>query len=312
MKAVIYNKKSLPSKLSYAELDKPTPLDQEVLIKIHAVSINAADYRSISLGVIPKKKIFGADISGIIESVGKNSTQFHVGDEVMGDLSDCGFGGFANYTTAPENALVLKPKNLSFESASALPLASVTALQGLRNLGKIRKGHNVLIVGSSGGVGTYAIQLAKYFEATVTAVCSTKNVAQAFSLKADYVIDYKTNDFSKTNASYDLILAVNGNYSLSTYKNLLAPHGICVVVGGSYSQIFKSILFGKLFSFGSKKICSLFAKPNSTDLAFISHLADSGAIYPVIESQVPFENLIEAVIKVGTGHTSGKVVVSMG
>ncbi|MBT6765471.1 MAG: NAD(P)-dependent alcohol dehydrogenase, partial [Prolixibacteraceae bacterium] len=210
MKAVVYNKKGLPDKLIYCDVEKPRPNDNEVLIKIHAVSANAADYRSMRMGIIPKKRIFGADIAGRVESVGKNIRQFKPGDEVIGDLSDCGFGGFAEYAVAPEKALIPKPTKVLFEIAAALPIAGITALQALRDKGNIQKGQKVLIVGSGGGVGTFAVQLAKYFGAEVAAVCSSKNVAQTSSLGADYVIDYTKEDFTKNKRCYDLIIAING------------------------------------------------------------------------------------------------------
>jgi NADPH:quinone reductase-like Zn-dependent oxidoreductase len=173
MKAVVYNRKGLPDKLIYCDVEKPVPNDNEILVKIRAVSANAADYRSMKMGLIPKKKIFGADIAGNVEIAGKNIEKFKPGDEVIGDLAGYGFGGFAEYALAPEKALTLKPAKISFEEAAALPMAAVTALQGLRDKGNIKKGKKVLIVGSSGGVGTFAVQLAKYFGAEVTGVFST-------------------------------------------------------------------------------------------------------------------------------------------
>ncbi len=176
MKAVVYSKKSHPDRLVFCDVDKPVPNDNEVLIKVHSVSLNAADYRSMKMGLIPERKIFGADIAGTIESAGKNVTLFKPGDDVIGDLASFGFGGLAEYVTAPEKALVLKPKQVSFEEAATLPMAALTALQALRNKGGIREGHKVLIVGSAGGVGTYAVQLAKHFGADGIGVCSSVNV----------------------------------------------------------------------------------------------------------------------------------------
>ena len=241
MKAVVYNKKGSLAKLIYCDVDKPVPNDNEVLIKIRAVSPNAADYRSMKMGIIPERKIFGADIAGLVESAGKNITQFKPGDEVMGDLAKFGFGGFAEYVTAPEKALIIKPAGISFEEGAAMPMAALTALQALRDKGNIQKGHKVLIVGSAGGVGTFAVQIAKYFGAEVTGVCSSKNVDQTRSLGADYVIDYTKENFLKGDLHYNLILAINGNYPLSAYKKALTPNGIYVMVGGSLSQIFKSL-----------------------------------------------------------------------
>ena len=311
MKAVVYNKKGVPDRLIYCDVEKPVPNDNEVLIKIVAASVNAADYRSMSMGIIPKRRIFGADIAGRVEAAGKNIRQFKPGDEVTGDLASYGFGGFAEYTIAPEKALVLKPAKLSFEDTAALPLAALTALQALRNKGNIRKGKKVLIAGSGGGVGTYAVQLAKYFGAEVTAVCSTKNVKQTISLGADYVIDYTKEDFTKSKKCYDIILAVNGNRSLSTYRRILNPDGIYVMVGGALPQIFKSLLFGRMMSFGSRKMLSLAAKPNQEELEFIVKLAEDGKIKPVIDRRYPLDKTAEAMSYLKEGHARGKVVINV-
>lgn len=309
MKAILYNPKARPDKLVFSEIKKPVPNDNEVLVKIFAVSVNAADYRSMKMGMIPKKKIFGADIAGKVELVGKNIQQFKAGDEVIGEIADYGFGGFAEYAVAPERLLVHKPAKMSFEDAAALPIAAMTALQALRNKGKIQKGYKVLIIGSGGGVGTFAVQLAKYFEATVTAVCSTKNVEQTKNLGADYVIDYTKEDFTKKDTSYDIILAINGNYPLLACKRILNPNGTYVVIGGALSQIFKTILFGWLLSFGSKKLCILAAKAKQKDLEFIAILANDGKIKPIIENYYPLEKTAEAVRYVSEGHAKGKVVI---
>lgn len=311
MKAVVYNKKGLPDQLVYCEVEKPEPNDNEVLIKIVAVSANAADYRSMRMGIIPKRRIFGADIAGRVESVGKNILQFKPGDEVIGDLAKYGFGGFAEYTVAPEKALIMKPATISFEEAAAIPMAGITALQALRDKGNIQKGQDILIVGSGGGVGTFAVQLAKYFGAVVTAVCSSKNVEQTKSLGADDVIDYAKEDFTKGNKRYDLILAVNGNHSLSAYKRILNPNGIYVMVGGGLSQIFKSLLFGWLMSFGLKKMCFLAAKSNQKDLEFIVKLVQEGKIKPIIEIQYSLDKVADAMRYLSEGHARGKVVINV-
>lgn len=311
MKAVVYNKKGTPDKLIYNEVDKPEPNDEEVLVKTMAVSVNAADYRSMHLGIIPKGRIFGADISGKVVSVGKNIRQFKTGDEVIGELSNAGFGGFAQYTVAPEKALAVKPAALSFEEAAALPLAAVTALRALRDKGNLQKGQKVLIVGSSGGVGTYAVQLAKYFGAEVTAVCSTRNAAQTISLGADIIIDYTKEDFTKSKKRYDLILAVNGNYPLSAYKRLLTRNGIYVMVGGAMVQIIKSLLLGKLMSLGSKKMLTLSAKSNKKDMELIIKLAEEGMVKPIIERRYPLDKTAEAMRYVAEGHARGKVVINI-
>jgi NADPH:quinone reductase-like Zn-dependent oxidoreductase len=246
MKAIVYNKKGSPEKLIYCEVDKPVPNDHEVLIKILAVSVNAADYRSMEMGLIPKRRIFGADISGRVESVGKNTTQFKVGDEVLGDLAKFGFGGFAEYVTAPEKALIIKPSKISFEEGAAVPMAALTALQALRDKGNIQKGQKVLIVGSAGGVGSFAVQLASYFGTKVTGVCGSNNAMQTSSLGADYVIDYTKEDFKKSNRRYNLILAINENYPILAYKKTLTPNGIYVMVGGSMRYLSEGHARGKV------------------------------------------------------------------
>jgi NADPH:quinone reductase-like Zn-dependent oxidoreductase len=311
MKAVVYEKKRLPDKLMFCEVDKPVCNENDVLIKVHSVSLNAADYRSMKMGIIPKSKIFGADIAGHVEAAGKNVTLFKPGDEVLGDLASFGFGGLAEYVAAPENALTIKPERVPFDEAAALSLASMTALQALRNKAGIQKGHKVLIVGSSGGVGTYAIQLAKYFGAEVTAVCSSKNVQQSLSLGADHVIDYTKEKFSKNDKRYDIILAINGNYSLSTYKRTLASNGTYVMVGGSLSQIFKSLVFGRILSFGSKKMKTLSAKANKTDLEFLVNLLEKGIIKPVIDRRYSLDKTAEAMNYLKQGHSPGKVVINI-
>jgi NADPH:quinone reductase-like Zn-dependent oxidoreductase len=311
MKAVVYNKKSYPDRLVYCDIDKPIPNDNEVLIKVHNVSLNAADYRSMEMGIIPKRKIFGADISGRIESVGRNISLFKPGDEIMGDLASFGFGGLAEYVTAPEKTLIIKPEQISFEEAATMPMAAMTALQALRNKGNIQKGYKVLIVGSAGGVGTFAIQLAKYFEAKVIGVCSSKNVQQTYSLGAEYVIDYTKEDFTKRDTRYDIILGINGNYPLLAYKKILTSNGIYVMVGGSLSQIFKSFLFGWILSFGSKKMKSVSAKANKPDLDFLAKLLEKGIIKSVIDRYYPLDKAVDAMNYLKQGHSTGKVVINI-
>lgn len=311
MKAIVYNKKSCPDKLVYCDIDKPVPNDNEVLIKMNSVSLNAADYRSMKMGLIPKRKIFGADIAGRIESVGKNISLFKPGDEVMGDLASYGFGGLAEYVTAPERALIIKPDQVSFEEAATLPMAAMTALQALRDKGNIQKGYKVLIVGSAGGVGTFAIQLAKYFETEVTAVCSSKNVQQTLSLGANNVIDYTKENFSKRDIRYEIILGINGDYPLLAYKKTLTSDGTYVMVGGSLSQIFKSLLFGWVLSFGSKKMKSLTAKTNKTDLELLVKLLEKGIIKPVIDRRYSLDKTADAMDYLKQGHSTGKVVINI-
>jgi NADPH:quinone reductase-like Zn-dependent oxidoreductase len=311
MKAVIYDKRSSTERLTYIDVEKPIPNNNELLIEIHAASINAADYRMMQMGFPPKKRIFGADISGIVESVGKNVRKFKPGDCVIGNLSDFGFGGFAEYVAAPEKAFVYKPEKISFEEAAALPLAATTALQALRNKGEVKKDWQVLIIGCSGGVGTYALQIAKYYGAIVTGMCSSKNEDQTRLLGADYVIDYNKINLSQIDRTYDLILAINGNYSLSMCKKLLKPHGRYVMVGGSLPQIFKSIFFGWLMSFGSKKIYFLTAKSNTDDIESIIKLVLEEKIKPIIDRSFRLNETADAIRYIKEQHAQGKVIIKV-
>jgi len=311
MKAVVYNRKSYPDKLVFCNIDKPVPKDNEVLVKVHAVSLNAADYRSMKMGLIPKRKIFGADIAGTIESAGKNISLFKPGDKVLGDLANHGFGGLAEYVIAPEKALVIKPDQISFEEAAALPIAAITALQALRDKANIQKGQKVLIVGCAGGVGTFAVQLAKYFGAEVTGVCSSRNVQQTLSLGADHVIDYTKENFTKRELRYNIILGINGNYPLLAYRKTLTSNGTYVMIGGSLTQIFKSLLFNWLLSFGSKKMKSLTAKSDKNDLELLIQLLEKGIIKPVIDRCYPLDMAVDAMNYIKQGHATGKVLINL-
>jgi NADPH:quinone reductase-like Zn-dependent oxidoreductase len=265
----------------------------------------------MKMGIIPKSKIFGADIAGRVETAGKNITLFKSGDEVMGDLASFGFGGLAEYVTAPERALIIKPGQVSFEDGAALPMAAMTALQALRDKAGIQKGQKVLIIGSSGGVGTFAIQLAKYFGAEVTGVCSSKNIQQTLSLGADYVIDYTKEEFTEKEKRYDIILGINGNYPITAYRKTLTSNGTYVMVGGSLSQIFKSLVFGRILSFGSKKMKSLTAKTNKTDLELLAKLLEKGIIKPVIDRLYSLDKTADAMNYLKQGHSPGKVVINI-
>ncbi len=321
MKAIVYSKYGSPDVLHLKEVAKPTPKENEVLIKVHAVGVNAADHHMLS-GVAPRAfgfgllhptdKILGADVAGQVEAIGKNVRQFKVGDEVFGDISGNGFGGFAEYVCAPENVLVLKPVTLTFEQAAAVPMASVTALMGLRNTIQIRSGQKVLINGASGGVGTFAVQIAKSFGAEVTAVCSTQKIELARSLGADHVIDYTQEDFTKNGQRYDLILAANGDRSLSEYKRVLAPDGVYVMTGGSMSQIFQAMLLGPWASMtGGVKMTNVMARPDQKDLAFIKDLLEAHKVTPVIDRSYPLHETADALRYIGEGHARGKVVIKV-
>ncbi len=232
--------------------------------------------------------------------------------EVMGDLSSCGFGALAEYATAPEGILCRKPAGLSFPEAAAIPLASGTALQGLRDAGACKAGDRVLVVGASGGVGTFAVQLASHFGAQVHAVCSAANAELASALGAARVYDYEKEPLARSAERYDLILAVHGNQPLSVYKNLLREGGRCVLAGGSLSQILRGLLFGKLLSTRSKSIRALAAKPRAEDTAYVARLAEEGKIKPFIEKTYPLDRTAEAFRYVAGGHARGKVVVAVG
>ena len=319
MKAVAYEKYGSPDVLEIREVNKPVPLDNEVLIKVHAASVNAYDWHFLTADIFlirlmgggllkPKDPRLGADVAGRIEAVGKNVRQFQPGDDVFGMVH----GGFAEYASAPEDALALKPVNLSFEQAAAVPMAGVTALQGLRDEGHIQPGQKVLINGASGGVGTFAVQIAKSFGAEVTAVCSTRNVDQARSIGADHVIDYTKENFTESGKRYDLIFAANGYHSLSAYKRALAPKGMYIMAGGSMAQIFQAMLFGSLFSItGDKRMGGVSAKRSQEDLVVLKDLIEAGKVVPVIDKRYPFSEAAEALRYLGTKHARGKVVMIM-
>ncbi|HEU0003493.1 MAG TPA: NAD(P)-dependent alcohol dehydrogenase [Ktedonobacteraceae bacterium] len=322
MKAIVYTHYGSPEVLQFKEVAKPTPRDNEVLVHVHAASVNAADLHFLRAdpflmrlwsGLLkPKHHILGAAIAGRVEAVGRNVTQIQPGDEVFGDLSECGLGGFAEYVCASEEALALKPAHVTFEQAAAVPLAAVTALQGLQSKGHIQAGQKVLIHGASGGVGTFAVQIAKAFGAEVTAVCSTRNVDAIRSMGADHVIDYTQEDFTHNGQQYDLIVAANGNRSISEYKRALRPNGTYVMTGGSNKQVFQAMLLGPWISrTGTKKMGNLMAKPNTEDLRFVKELLEAGRVIPVIESCYPLRETAEALRYLEAGHARGKVVITV-
>jgi NADPH:quinone reductase-like Zn-dependent oxidoreductase len=323
MKAIVYTKYGPPDVLELKEVEKPTPQDNEVLVKVHAASLNAYDWhllradpflvRLMGGGLLkPKNQILGADLAGRVEAVGRNVKQFQPGDEVFGDLSGCGSGGFAEYVSVPENALALKPANMTFEETATVPMAAVTALQGLRDKGKIQPGQKVLINGASGGVGTFAVQIAKSFGAEVTAVCSTGKMDMARSIGADQVIDYTQEDFTQNEQRYDLILAANGYHSIWDYKRALSPKGIYVMAGGSMAQIFQAMLLGPWISMaGSKKMGALSARPNQKDLVFMKELLEAGKVVPVIDRCYPLSEVADALRYLEEGHAQGKIVITV-
>jgi len=312
MKAIVYDKKNTPEVLTLREVDKPAPAGDQVLIKIMAVSVNAADYRSMRYGIIPPRSIYGADVAGVVEEVGPEVKLFKVGDGVFGDILRWGSGGFAEYVAVPEKAVALKPAAVPFESACTVSMAGITALQGLRNLGDIQTGQKVLIVGAGGGVGNFAVQLAKYFGTQVTAVCGPKNVDIVRSLGADRVIDYTQSSFTAENQKYDLILAVNGSYRLTDFRRALNTNGIMVMAGGSLLQLGRQMLFGWLFSIGGQKMHLLKAEPNTDDLSFLIKLVEDGRLKIVIDRTYPLAETAEAMKYANRGHALGKVVILVG
>ena len=323
MKAIVQPKYGKPDILEFKDVEKPTPKAGEVLVKIYAASLNAYDWHMLTADIFlvrfmgggmfkPSHQIPGADIAGRVEAVGENVTQFKPGDDVYGDIAGGGSGGFAEYATAPEKALAHKPVNLTFEQAAAVPMAGITALQGLRDDGKIQAGQKVLIQGASGGVGTFALQIAKSFGAKVTAVCSTRNLDQARSLGADHVIDYTNENFTKSGKLYDLIFAANGYHSLSAYKRVLTPQGVYVMAGGTFPQIFQSMLLSSMMSeTGGRTMGGVTAKLNQKDLLTLTEMLESGEIVPVIDRQFPLSETAEALRYLGQGHARGKVIINV-
>lgn len=325
MKGIVYTKYGMPDVLQFKDVEKPTPLDDEVLVEIHAASVNAYDWHFLTADVFlirlmgggllkPKNTTLGADIAGRVEAVGSQVKQFKPGDEVFG-AARRGRGGFAEYVCALEKSLVLKPANVSFEEAAAVTMAALTALQGLRDEGRIRSGQKVLIDGASGGVGTFAIQIAKSFGAEVTAVCSTTKLDIARSIGADHVIDYTKEDFTKNGKRYDLILAANGFHSVFEYKRALNPNGICVISGGgevSIVALIRDTLLSMWISkTENKKIGSFMANINQKDLAFMKELLETGKVKPVIDRRYMLSETAEALRYIGEGHAKGKVVITV-
>jgi NADPH:quinone reductase-like Zn-dependent oxidoreductase len=324
MKAIICTRYGSPDVLQLQEVAKPAPENDEVLIKIHAASINSRDWRfmranpffiRLTVGGLfkPKNPILGVDVAGRVEAVGGSVRQFKPGDEVFGFMpSATGRGTFAEYVCAGENTIALKPVRLSFEQAAAVPLAAITALQGLRDKGNIRPGQKVLIQGASGGVGTFAVQIAKALGAEVTGVCSTRNLDLARTLGADHVIDYRKEDFTKNGKQYDLILAVNGYHPISDYLRALRPEGIYVVAGGSMIQLIQAgIREGKNSQPGGRKAFIVSAAQRKEDLLFIKDLLESGKVVPVIDGCYPLRQTAEAFRYYEKEHPRGKVVIRM-
>jgi len=334
MKAIVCTKYGTPDVLELREVEKPTPNEDEALVKVHAASLNAADLEILRgtwsarfTGPLkPMHKILGSDIAGRIEVVGRNVKHFRPGDEIWGDLSfPLGFGAFAEYVCVPENALRLKPASMTFEEAAAVPSAAVVALHNLRGIGssspsfllsdrgQIQPGQKVLINGAGGGVGTFAVQIAKSFGAEVTGVDSPSKLDMLRSLGADHVIDYTQEDFTKSGQRYDFILDVVASRSIFDYKRALSPKGIFVMVGGSGAAILQAFLLGPLISMtGSKKMGIVMWKPNNQeDLAILEELFEAGKVVPIIDRRYPLSETAEALQYLEEGHARGKIVITM-
>jgi NADPH:quinone reductase-like Zn-dependent oxidoreductase len=268
--------------------------------------------RFAGLGLIrPNARIPGSDVAGRVEAVGRNVTKFAPGDEVFGDLAGCGRGGYAEYVCAPEHALAKKPANLSFAEAAAVPEAALVALQAIRDHGHLTKGQKVLIAGASGGIGTFAVQIAKHFGAEVTGVCGPENTGLVRSLGADQVIDYTAKDFTKNGIRYDLILAAAGYRPILDYRRSLAPGGIYVATGGAMAQVFQALLLGPVLSLaGGKKMGAMLVDPNR-DLGLMRDLIESGRVRPVIDRCYPLSGTGEALRYYSRGHARGKVVITV-
>jgi len=320
MKAIVFTKYGSPDVLQLREVDKPTPKDDEVLIRVHAVSLNDWDWAALqgipfvnrlTFGVLrPKKQILGSDIAGRIEAIGKNVAQFQLGDEVFGDISG-DWGGFAEYVCARENALALKAPSMTFEQAAAIPQAAMLALQGLRDRGRIQPGQKLLINGAGGGVGTFAIQIARLYGVEITAVDSPGKLDMLRSLGATHVIDYTQEDFTKNRQCYDLILDVKTNRSIFDCARALSPNGTYVTVGGSMVRLFQALLLGPLISMTeNKSIRIVVLKPNK-DLAYMKELFEAGKLLPVIDGPYKLSEVPEAFRRFGEARHRGKVIITV-
>lgn len=319
MKAIAYTRFGPPDVLELIETEKPAPKDNEVLVGVQAASINALEWRRFTLpsGLIrvmtggvrrPKDIRIGSDFSGRIEAVGASVKQFRPGDDVYGVRR----GAFAEYVCAPENFLAPKPAGISFEAAAAVPVAALTALQGVRDQGKIRPGQQVLIYGAGGGVGTFAVQIAKSFGTEVTAVCGARNLDIARSIGADHVMDYAREGFTLNRQQYDLIIAANGYRSIFEYRRALKPHGIYVVLGGSMTQMLQGMLLAPLLSrTGDKKMTGVLTNANQRDLIVLKELIEAGKVVPVVDRCYPLSDVREAIRYVLQGHARGKVVLTV-
>jgi len=320
MKAIIRTKYGSPDVLQLKEVEKTIPKDNEVLVKVYAASVNVDDLEhlrgTIAVRLIgplkPKYKILGSDIAGRVEAVGRNIQQFQPGDDVFGDLTDYGFGAFAEYVCAPEDALVLKPVSMKFAEAATVTSRAAIAMKYLRAKRKIEQGQKVLINGAGGGIGTFAVQIAKYFGAEVTGVDSTDKLDMLRSIGADHVIDYTKEDFTKNGQTYDLILDVAAHHSIFDYKRALSSKGIYLIVGGSRTAIFQALFIGPLISMTGSKKMGIPMEPNKReDLVFVKELIESGKVVPVIDRCYSLSETAEALRYLEEGKQRGKIVITV-
>lgn len=322
MKAIVCDRYGSPDVLRLEEVERPDPTGDEILVKVVGASVNAGDWHilradpflvRLAFGLFrPKLRVLGSDVAGIVEAVGDSVSKFKAGDAVFGDISSYGFGAFAEYVCAPETAFALKPVSLSFEDAAAVPAAGMTALQALRDKAKVQAGQKVLIHGASGGVGSFAVQLARYLGAEVTAVCSTQNVERVRALGASHVIDYTQEDFARVDGRYDVILSANGTRSILDFRRVLRPGGIFVSTGGSTGQLFQSLLLGPLLSLAGKvRMTNFLVSPNGEDVGALAELLERGEISPVIDRRYSLEEVPDAIRYLEEGHAQGKVVITV-
>lgn len=323
MKAITFDKYGSADVLKLTERATPAPKNDEVLVKVHAASINSWDWELLQgtpcvnrlmFGLLKPKKvnILGCDMSGRVVAVGKNVKKLQLGDAVFGDLSGYDWGGFAEYLCAHEDTLVLKSESITFEEAAAIPQASLLALQGLVDKGEIKAKQSVLINGAGGGVGTFAVQIAKCIGANVTAVDSVAKLEKLSLLGADQVMDYRQQDFTQNGRQYDLILDMAAQHSFFDYPRALSPGGIYVMVGGAMALVSQLVLLGPMLSmFSNKKMGLLTYHPNTKDLKFMQMLVEDGKVVPVIDKRYPLAELAEAFRYFGSGQAVGKVVITM-
>ncbi len=319
MKAIIHRTYGSPDVLEYVELEKPTPSDDEVLIKVEAAGVNPLDWRKLraqpflirtSEGMRKPNDIrLGADVAGRVEAVGRSVTEFQVGDEVFGEISK---GAFAEYVSSRSDLLAPMPEDGSFVESAASPVAAITALQGLRDHGQIKAGQRVLINGASGGVGTYAVQIAKAFDTQVTGVCSTAKLEMVHSIGADHVIDYTTEDFSRSGQRYDLIFDIVGNLSMSKYRRSLTSNGIGVIAGFTTLPRMFGVIVGSLWrtKTSDQTISMMLAKPTQADLNYLRELMETGKLRSVVDRTFPLHKTAEAIRYLESGRACGKVVIT--